>query len=71
VITVDDFIKASGNEEQAAQAKAVFETLIKDFRLVFTLNDPSHLQMKVEGTPVGGSAVAQASTSSTVLVKDD
>ena len=71
VITVDDFIKASGNEEQAAQAKAVFETMIKDFRLVFTLNDPTHLEMKVEGAPVGGSAAAQPSTNSIVLVKDD
>ena len=59
------------NEEQAAQAKAVFETLIKDFRLVFTLNDPTHLEMQVEGTPVGGSVAAQASTSSVVLVKGD
>jgi uncharacterized protein YxeA len=68
-ITVDDFIKASGNEEQAAQAKAAFETLIKDFRLVFTLKDPTHLEMKVEGTPVAGSAASQASASSIVLVK--
>jgi hypothetical protein len=71
VITVDDFIKANGNEEQAAQAKAVFETMIKDFRLVFALNDPTHLEMTVEGTPVGGSAAAQASTNSIVLVKDE
>jgi hypothetical protein len=68
-ITVDDFIKATGNEEQAAQAKAVFETLIKDFRLVFTIKDPTHLEMKVEGTPVAGSAASQASASSIVLVK--
>jgi hypothetical protein len=71
VITVDDFVKATGNEEKAAQAKAIFETLIKDFRLVFTLNDPAHLNMEVEGTPVGGSATTQVSKSSTVLVKDD
>jgi len=71
VITIDDFIEASGNEEQAAQAKVVFETMIKDFRLVFALNDPTHLEMTVEGTPVGGSAVAQTSTNSMVLVKDD
>ena len=62
---------AAGNEEQAAQARAVFESIIKDFRLVFTLQDPTHLEMKVEGTPVGGSAVAQDSRSSVVLVKDD
>src|SRR5450759_2199528 len=30
VITVDDFIKASGNEAQASQAKAAFETIVKD-----------------------------------------
>jgi hypothetical protein len=71
VVTVDDFIEASGNEDQAAQAKAVFETMIKDFRLVFALDDPTHLKMTVEGTPVGGSAAAQASTNSIVLVKDD
>lgn len=70
-ITVDDFIKATGNEEQAAQARAVFESIIKDFRLVFTLQDPTHLEMKVEGTPVGGSLAAQDSRSSVVLVKDD
>jgi hypothetical protein len=68
-ITVDDFIKATGNAEQAAQAKVVFETLIKDFRLVFTIKDPTHLEMKVEGSPVGGSAASQASASSIVLVK--
>jgi hypothetical protein len=70
-ITVDDFITATGNEQQAAQAKAVFASMIKDFRLVFTLKDPTHLEMKVEGTAVGGSAAAQASNSSVVLVKDD
>jgi hypothetical protein len=67
VITVDDFVEATGNEDQAAQAKAVFEAIISDFRLVFTLNDPTHLEMKVEGTPVGGSAPGAAS--SIVLVK--
>ena len=67
-ITVDDFLKASGNEEQAAQAKLVFESMIKDFRLVFTLQDPTHLEMKVEGTVVGG-APAQSTKSSIVLVK--
>ena len=66
-ITVDDFVKATGNEEQATQAKAVFESMIKDFRLVFTLQDPTHLEMKVEGTPVGGSA--PSANSSIVLVK--
>lgn len=52
-------------------ARAVFESIIKDFRLVFTLQDPTHLEMKVEGTPVGGSVAAQDSRSSVVLVKDD
>ena len=55
-ITVDDFIKATGSEEQAVQAKTVFEAIIKDFRLVFTLQDPTHLEMRLEGAPVGGSA---------------
>jgi hypothetical protein len=70
-ITFDDFIKATGDEEQATQAKAVFESIIKDFRLVFTLQDPAHLEMKVEGTPVSGSVAAPSSRSSVVLVKDD
>ena len=70
-ITVDDFIGATGNEDQAAQAKAVFESLITDFRLVFALKDPSHLEMKVEGTPVSGSVAAQTSGSSVILVKDE
>jgi hypothetical protein len=70
-ITIDDFVGATGNEDQAAQAKAVFESLIRDFRLVFALKDPTHLEMKVEGTPVGGSVAAQASGSSVVLVKDE
>jgi len=70
-ITVDDFMKSTGNQDQAAQAKAVFESIIKDFRLVFTLQDPTHLEMKVEGTPVSGSAAAQSSRSSIVLVKNE
>ena len=70
-ITVDDFVKATDNEEQAAQAKAVFESLIKDFRIVFTVKDPTHLEMGVEGTPVAGSAAGQASVSSVVLVKSE
>jgi len=70
-ITIDDFVGATGSEDQAAQAKAVFESLIRDFRLVFALKDPTHLEMKVEGTPVGGSVAAQASGSSVVLVKDE
>lgn len=70
-ITVDDFIKATGNEDQAAQAKAAFETIIKDFRLVFSLEDPTHLEMRVEGTPVGGSVATQTSKSAEVLVKSD
>jgi len=43
----------------------------KEIRDVFTLQDPTHLEMKVEGTPVGGSLAAQDSRSSVVLVKDD
>jgi hypothetical protein len=70
-ITIDDFITATGNEEQAAQAKAAFASMIRDFRLVFTLKDPTHLGMRVEGSPVGGSVAAQASNSSVVLVKDN
>jgi hypothetical protein len=43
----------------------------KEIRDVFTLQDPTHLEMKVEGTPAGGSLAAQDSRSSVVLVKDD
>ena len=70
VITVDDFIKASGNEEQASQAKAAFETIIKDFRLVFTLQDSTHLKMTVEGTLANGQT-PNPSSQSIVLTKED
>jgi hypothetical protein len=69
VITVDDFVKASGNTEQASQAKAVFETLIKNFRLVFTLQDPKHLKMTVEGTLANGQT-PNPSQQSIVLTKN-
>ena len=70
VITVDDFIKASGNQEQASQAKALFEAIIKDFRLVFTLQDSTHLKMTVEGTLANGQA-PNPSQQSIVLTKAD
>lgn len=70
VITVDDFVKASGNAEQANQAKALFESIIKDFRLVFTLQDPTHLTMTVEGTLANGQA-PNPSQRSIVLTKAD
>jgi hypothetical protein len=54
VVTVDDFLKASGDKAQAAQLKAAFEALIKDFRLVFTLQDATHLKFTVEGTLANG-----------------
>jgi len=71
VITVDDFVKATGDEEKAAQAKVIFETLIKDFRIVFSVKDPTHLEMTMEGSPASGAVAAQVSRSSTVLVKAD
>jgi len=70
VITVDDFIKASGNAAQASQAKVAFAALIKDFRLVFTLQDSTHLKFAVEGTLANGQS-ANPSTSSIVLTKAD
>ena len=70
VITMDDFVKASGNEDQASQAKALFEALIKDFRLVFTLQDSTHLKMTVEGTLANGQT-PNASQQSIVLTKSD
>jgi hypothetical protein len=54
VVTVDDFIKASGDKAKAAQLKAAFETLIKDFRLVFVLQDATHLKFSIEGTLANG-----------------
>ena len=70
VVTVDDFIKASGDKTRAAQLKAAFELLIKDFRLVFTLQDATHLKFTVEGTLANGQS-PNPSTSSIVLTKAD
>jgi hypothetical protein len=68
VITVDDFVKATGDQAQAAQVKAIFEALIKDFRLVFSLQDSTHLKLTVEGTPTSGQSPSQGQQS-IVLVK--
>jgi hypothetical protein len=68
VITVDDFVKATGDQAQAAQVKAIFEALIQDFRLVFSLQDSTHLKLTVEGTPTSGQSPPQGQ-SSIVLVK--
>ena len=70
VITVDDFLKASGDQEKAAQLKAAFETLIKDFRLVFTLQDATHLKFAVEGTLANGQS-PNPTQRSIVLTKAD
>lgn len=70
VVTVDDFIKASGDQEQAAKLKAAFELLIKDFRLVFTLQDATHLKFTVEGTLANGQS-PNPTQRSIVLVKAD
>ncbi len=70
VITVDDFVKASGDAAQAAQLKAIFEAIIKDFRLVFTLQDSTHLKFAVEGTLANGQT-PNPSTQSIVLTKAD
>jgi len=70
VVTVDDFVKASGDKEKAAQLKAAFETLIKDFRLVFSLQDETHLKFTVEGTLANGQSPNPAQRS-IVLVKAD
>ena len=70
VVTVDDFIKASGDQAKAAQLKAAFETLIKDFRLVFTLQDATHLKFAVEGTLANGQS-ANAAKNSLILTKAD
>jgi hypothetical protein len=68
VITVDDFLKATGSPDQAARAKAVFESIIKDFRLVFALKDSTHLSMTVEGTLANGQT-PNPSSQSVVLTK--
>lgn len=52
-------------------AGSKLEITVDDFRLVFTIKDPTHLQMKVQGTVVGASAPADDSKRSVVLVKDD
>jgi hypothetical protein len=70
VVTVDDFIKASGDQAQAAKLKAAFEVLIKDFRLVFTLQDKTHLKFTVEGTLANGQS-SNPGQRSIVLVKAD
>jgi hypothetical protein len=70
VITVDDFVKASGDKAQVAQVKAAFEALIKDFRLVFTLQDKTHLKFTVEGTVAGGQSPNPAQRS-IVLTRAD
>ena len=70
VVTVDDFIKASGDKAKAAQLKAAFETLIKDFRLVFSLQDATHLKFSVEGTLANGQS-PNPSQSSIILTKAD
>jgi hypothetical protein len=70
VVTVDDFIKAGGDQERAAQLKAAFETLIKDFRLVFTLQDATHLKFTVEGTLANGQS-PNPTQRSIVLIKAD
>ena len=70
VVTVDDFVKASGDQEKAAQLKAAFETLIKDFRLVFTLQDETHLKFAVEGTLANGQS-SDPTQRSIVLTKAD
>lgn len=70
VVTVDDFIKASGDKQEAAQLKAAFETLIKDFRLVFSLQDATHMKFAVEGTLANGQSPSAAQRS-IVLTKTD
>jgi hypothetical protein len=70
VVTVDDFVKATGDQERATQLKAAFETLIKDFRLVFTLQDATHLKFTVEGTLANGQS-PNPTQRSIVLIKAD
>lgn len=70
VVTVDDFVKASGDQERAARLKAAFELLIKDFRLVFTLQDATHLKFTVEGTLANGQS-PNPTQRSIVLTKAD
>ena len=49
-------------------AKAVFESLIKDFKLVFTSQDPTHLVLKVEGKAAFGAKLSDTEQP-VVLVK--
>ncbi len=63
VITIDDFAKLAG-EANADRFKATLEAVAGDFRIVFASVDPSHLEMRVEGTDS-----ADAAESKTTLTK--
>jgi len=53
VITAEDFADAAGDVADAERVRDTFAAFVKDFRLVFTLQDPTHLSMAVEGTFIG------------------
>lgn len=53
VITTDDFADAAGDVADAQRVRTSFAAFVKDFRLVFTRRDATHLAMTVEGTFVG------------------
>lgn len=53
VVTAEDFADAAGDVADAQRVRDTFAAFVKDFRLVFARQDPTHLRMTVEGTFVG------------------
>jgi hypothetical protein len=70
VVTADDFAAAAGDAATAAQVRDTFAAIVKDFRLVFSRRDPTHLTVTVEGTFIGVIRVSLAQRS-IVLTKVD
>lgn len=58
VVTVDDFAKATGDAAEAARVRNTFAAFVKDFRLVFTRRDATHLVLTVEGRLIGAITVS-------------
>ena len=70
VVTAADFAAAAGDAATAMQVRNTFAAIVKDFRLVFTRRDATHLTVTVEGTFIGIIKVSLAQRS-IVLTKVD
>lgn len=53
VVTAEDFADAAGDAATAQRVRNTIATIVKDFRLVFSRRDTTHLTMTVEGTFIG------------------